>query len=177
MDEKVDPFDFVDRDSIDEELEEAIDEPLTTDFLLKQPESIDTDDPVILDASADPVNGTVEIHYHLQAPEEKYRVIARNEEVGLMESRVLTKPGDDICLLSKAYYLVTSETTLVHNDNGYTETGLQRPRDAYQTATELYHQAQLLNNHDQLLDPHSTDPDISPSTREVPPPKKDELFE
>jgi len=170
---------FIDEESIEEELEDAIRNPFVARFRPEPPEYVivDADSP-ISHAEVDLVNENVELRYRTQRREEKYVVVAGNSDVGLVETHALIS-NRGAKTSSVSYYLVTDEQNFFHDGYSYEETPITRPRHAHEKAMDLYEKAKELDSYDfqpaSLL--HEQEETSGRTLPEVPLPENDSMAE
>lgn len=172
--EEVDPFNFIDSDSIDEELEEPIKNPKPIRFRPQVPHfvTLGPEEP-LTDSQVDIANRNVELSYDIQGVDEKYVVLEGDEDFGLVETHSTVRQGS-VVEPSVSYYLVTPEQNLFYDGSSYFKTPVRRPWDAYQRAPELYQQAKRLDDQgfESALELRENQ---QPSNPTVPPPE-DSVF-
>lgn len=180
MVENVDPFSFIGRDSIDDELEKAIRDPFSINFRPTTPKEwieISSEDTPFNSINVDVVNTNVEVRYAVQEEEEKYITVAQEDGVSIVESHAVISPlpDSDQTLTTPSYYLVTDEEELFYDSEGYIESPIRRPREVASYAPSLLRRAEKLDSYG--FEPASELQEDYASTRTVPPPQKDPLYE
>lgn len=177
MTEYIDPFDYLDPENIDEELEMFLDDPSSVEFRPNTDEEIEMEeleDPSIRFARADIANDTVLIKYDFQDLGERYVVLTVDEETALVESRAKISTGE-YSTTNDNYHIATPETCLMYDGDGYSETVSDLPRQAARKAPELLEKAEEIGEPSpkSVAEVYEKEPVRDP----VPPPPKDPIFD
>ena len=178
MTEYLDPFDYIETEKISEGLEAAIENPWAFNYRSNDPDrfTFPPEDELVRSATVDFANNNVEVQYNPQSEEEKYVVVVTQGRVGLVESHTNVPTGDSTENVVR-YHLLTPETDLVYDGDGYTESFNDLPRKSAHRAPELMEKAEELERledaSESVLEPSEEDKD----SKTVPPPPEDPLFE
>lgn len=150
MREYVDPFDYLEPDQIGENLEVAIEDPYSVNFRSNRPDKLNfpPEDELIRSATADFANNNVEVQFNPQSIEEKYVVLAYQQEIGIVESHTKVPVAKRRSEIQIAYHLLTPEANLRYDGQGYTEPLNNLPRQAACKAPELFEKAKELDELD-----------------------------
>lgn len=137
MVEYVDPFEYL--EEVEEKVKNVIEDPFKMNFRPQRPDTVTfpTSEPLVREATVDLENSNISINYNVQNQNEEYIVVLAEEELGLVESHAQVRNGRKI-IDSVHYHLVTPETVLRYDGNGYSETQNELPREVAEMAPELY---------------------------------------